>query len=119
MVENIRIKLASGLYSKADCWLDVRHSISWEAFDDIAEYRTYTEIRADLKQRVSEVPKAAKLFGEYQAKLRNEYIIAEKAETLGNKHKVFEDRKGVLLKELKERLKEYPTISLEELPKFC
>jgi len=118
MVENIRIKLASGLYSKADCWLDIRNTMSWEDFDDIAEYRTHTEVRKDLEQRVLEVPKATKLFNDYQIALRNEYVIAEKAELLGNKHKVFEDRKEVLLKELVEKLKEYPTVTLEELPKF-
>lgn len=118
MVEMIRVKLASGLYTKTSLWLDMRNKISHEEFDSIAEYLVYPEVRSDLKQRIQELPLAIKAYQEYQQTLREECLKAEAYELSGGKHYKLQEKKAVLDGLLLEELKKYPTVALEELKKF-
>jgi hypothetical protein len=118
MVESIRVKLASGLYSKADCWKLVHTTMSWQEFDDIAEYRTFPEIRNDLKVRIEELPQAIKLFEDYQDALRHEVKRCDSFETSSNKQYPFEEKKEQLFNKLRGDLEQFSTIRAEELKKF-
>lgn len=118
MVEMIRVKLASGLYTKTSLWLDMRSKITHEDFDSIAEYQVYPEVRGDLKQRITELPLALKVFESYQKDLREECLKAEAYELSGGKHYQLQEKKQVLDAMLEEELKKYPTVALEELKKF-
>ena len=118
MVEMIRVKLASGLYTKTSLWLDMRSKITHEDFDSIAEYRVYPEVREDLKQRIMELPLAIKVFESYQKELRDEYLKAEAYELSGGKHYKLQEKKQVLDGMLEGELKKYPTVALGELKKF-
>ena len=118
MVEMIRVKLASGLYTKTSLWLDMRNKISHENFNSIAEYMIEPEVRKDLKQRIQELPQAIRVFEGYQKELRDECIKAEAYELSGSKHYKLQEKKQVLDDILKEELKKYPTVTLEELKKY-
>jgi len=117
MVENIRIKLASGLYTKTSLWLDMKNQVSWELFDAIAEYRMEKDTRKDLKARIQQLPKAISAYEEYQDELRKEYIKAEAMELSGNKHYPFREKQQVAYSILLGKLQEYPDVSVDELPK--
>jgi len=115
MIEAIRVKLASGLYTKSSLWLDMKHIISHEDFDDIAEYRVKEEIRSDLKERISQLVAANKYYADYQDELQLE---AQKSMISASKHYPFAERKEVIDSKLSEKIGSLSEISIQELPKF-
>lgn len=118
MVEDIRVKLASGLYDSRDLWLSMRNLISYEDFKDIMTFTTYQEVRPDLQARVKELEIANSAYANYQEELQREAAKAEAAELSGVKHYPFTERAEVLKAELDDQLRGLTSVNALELAKF-
>lgn len=118
MVEDIRIKLASGLYSKGDIFLGLTGKVTKEEFEATIDYVVMPEIRKDLKLRIEELGAARDIYLQYQEDLQKEVVKAEAAELSGVKYSGFHDNKGNLDAILSDKIKELSTVKLEELRKL-
>lgn len=118
MVEDIRIKLASGLYSKGDIFLGLTGKLSKEQFEEVVDYTTMPELRKDLKLRITELSIARGIYAQYQEDLHKEVVKAEAAELSGIKYSGFHDTKSTLDAILLDNIQGLSTINQYELRKF-
>lgn len=118
MVEDIRIKLASGLYDQGEVFIGLTGKLTKEEFEGVVAYTIMPEVRKDLVQRLGELKTARSIYSQYQEDLRKEVVKAEAAELSGVKYSGFHDKKSVLDSILADDIKGLQTIKLEELRKF-
>lgn len=118
IVEDVRIKLASGLYEEGELFMGLIGKLSKTNFEAIVDYSIAPEVAMELKQRIAEVKACRVIYSHYQVGLRKEVVRAEAAELSGVKYSGFADNKKNLDDKLRETLRAYPTVNILELPKF-
>lgn len=68
IVESIRSGYASGLYSKADLFMNNLGRVKKEDIDDILSYKVFPKVREDLIDRIEVMDEIHNVVGEYHKK---------------------------------------------------
>ena len=118
VVEQVRIKAASGLYTLRDLFLDNKNKLSYPEFCNVLNYEVAKEVRADLHTRIIEVTKATEIYSKYQQELQTHATMSIAYEAKDRMYP-YENYKEQLDDRLQEELSKLSTINPFEVKKFA